>query len=254
MKKFRKFVKVAIALIVAVAAISVVWDYNTRPLAFEDQKVTANPVEDFVNDATDKIGAATEGFTLPDFDVPEFGQTEEMTAPTTDVDLSQVKIGEPYHDDYDRDLFGAAWIDIDGNSCDTRNDILSRDLTNLAKDGNCKVTSGTLEDDYTGTTIEFVKGKSKVDIDHVIPLSYAYRQGAAEWSADTREAFANDPANLAASSASANRSKGDKGPSEWMPDNYTFQCEYGMQFASVAVKYDLTITQADYNAIVNACN
>lgn len=252
MKKFFKVVKVLFVLSIAVFMISGVYSYNTRPLPFEDQnKIQQDPVRDFIDNAT-------AGFEMPDFSNP-FTESEPApeTAPAPSVpvtvDLAALRISEPVYNGYDRDLFGNAWKDVDFNGCDTRNDILARDLTNVQSDGNCKILSGILEDDYTGDTIEFVRGKSKVDIDHVIPLSYAYRMGAAEWSADTREAFANDPVNLEASSAKANRSKSDKGPAEWMPSNAGYHCEYGQHFASVAIKYDLPVTQADYNSIVNAC-
>lgn len=248
----KKFWKSLMGVAAIVAVIGMIWStfaYNNRPMPFEDQKTSSNPVEDFINKTTDRIGEATEGFSLPDF-----GGSEEMTAPTTDVDLSQVRIAEPYYMNYERDAFGSAWKDVDGNSCDTRNDILARDLINIATSDSCTVTSGILEDDYTGTQIEFVRGgASEVDIDHIIPLSYANAQGAAMWTPEKREQFANDPVNLAASAASSNRSKGDKGPAEWLPENYSYHCEYGMQFANVAVKYDLAITQADYNAIANSC-
>jgi hypothetical protein len=50
---------------------------------------------------------------------------------------------------YSRGEFGAAWADVDRNGCDTRNDILARDLEGETfKPGtqNCVVATGTLAD------------------------------------------------------------------------------------------------------------
>jgi hypothetical protein len=63
---------------------------------------------------------------------------------------------------YSREEFGPVWYDTDHNGCDTRNDILARDLTGKTfKPGTnyCLVTTGTLADKYTGTTIDFVRGQ-----------------------------------------------------------------------------------------------
>ena len=67
---------------------------------------------------------------------------------------------------YERNLFGDAWTDdvtvADGhNGCDTRNDILRRDLVNVVlKPGSngCAVLTGVLNDPYTGTSVEFRRG------------------------------------------------------------------------------------------------
>lgn len=63
--------------------------------------------------------------------------------------------------DYDRGEFGQRWADTDHNGCDTRNDILARDLARPTfKEGTrgCVVLSGTLAEPYTGKTIEFRRG------------------------------------------------------------------------------------------------
>lgn len=156
--------------------------------------------------------------------------------------------------DYDRDEFGAAWADVDGNSCDTRNDILARDLTEVVKKDACVVTSGVLLDPYTGTTISFVRGQSTssaVQIDHIVPLSLAWRSGAWGWSDEDRMAFANDPSNLIATDGPTNSSKSDKGPSAWMPPSSAFTCEYSVRFSNVIDRYGLTLTDADRAALLD---
>jgi hypothetical protein len=269
LKKFENFVKFAAVVAVTLGIVWSTFAYNTRPLPF-DGATTTNPVEEIAKDAADKVNETAKK-PLPNIDfgkmledaaskVEEFGDSlnKDSSNPAdsgapTNVDLSAVKIGDPRKSGYDRDSFGDAWEDVDRNGCDTRNDILARDLTQIVRTDNCTVASGILADKYTGETINFVRGKSKVDIDHVIPLSYAFKQGAGDWTAAQREALANDPANLSASSATANRSKSDSGPAEWMPTNSSYHCEYGKKFAAVAVKYDLPITQADFNTIQSAC-
>lgn len=149
---------------------------------------------------------------------------------------------------YERDAFGPAWEDVDGNGCDTRDDILARDLTEVVIDSgdDCTVDSGTLADPYTGTDIAFTRGDgNQVDIDHVIALGAAWGMGAEDWDEATREAFANDPLNLVAVDAGENRAKGDARISEWMPSNTGVQCRYAAAYVEVAAKYDLVITPPD---------
>lgn len=185
---------------------------------------------------------------------------DTATAPVTGVEdgpiTAKPTIGENDGSDYSRVRdFGRAWIDTDNNGCNTRDDILARDLANTkrASDG-CRITSGTLNDPYTGTVIEYVRGgKGAPQIDHIYPLSLAARHGASSWTQSKREAFANDPVNLIAAQAKANTTKSDKGPSRWMPSNAAYRCTYAKKFIAVAVKYDLTVAQADYDTAVRAC-
>ena len=144
---------------------------------------------------------------------------------------------------------------MDRNGCDTRNDILGRDLAEAVfKRGTneCKVLSGLLNDPYTGIPIEFVSGWGTsvlVQIDHVVPLAYAWRQGAWSWTDDQRLAYANDPMNLLAVDGETNIAKSDSGPSEWLPSNSAYLCTYLDGFVEVVVAYDLTIEPADYAAL-----
>ncbi len=161
-------------------------------------------------------------------------------------------------DGYARDRFGRAWLDTDGNHCDTRDDILKRDLTNVKfTDGHCKVASGTLtKDPYTGKTVRYERGHSKIDIDHAVALSDAWKKGARQWSASKRIALANDPLNLIASDASANRQKGDGDTAAWLPSNTAYRCEYVAHQVSVKKKYGLWVTAAERDAmkkVLTAC-
>ena len=156
---------------------------------------------------------------------------------------------------YDRDAFGPAWADVDRNGCDTRNDILARDLTDETfKPGthDCVVLTGALADPYTATTIAFQRGNttsSAVQIDHVVALSDAWQKGAQQLDADTRQGFANDPLNLLAVDGPTNQAKGDGDAATWLPPNKAFRCEYVARQVAVKATYKLWVTQAEHDAI-----
>ena len=155
---------------------------------------------------------------------------------------------------YDRGLFGQAWADVDRNGCDTRNDMLQRDLTGITYTNTvpCKVQSGTLADPYTGTSISFLRGSatsSKVQIDHVVALSDAWQKGAQQLTTEQRIAFANDPLNLQATDGPTNMQKGDGDAATWLPPNKRFRCEYVARQISVKATYSLWVTQAEHDAM-----
>ena len=156
---------------------------------------------------------------------------------------------------YDREQFGPAWADVDHNGCDTRNDILARDLVDVVyKDGTkeCVVASGTFHDPYTGATISFVRGNTTstaVQIDHVVALSDAWQKGAQQLSAEERRQLANDPLNLMAADGPANGAKSDGDAATWLPANKGFRCEYVARQTAVKAEYRLWMTQAEHDAI-----
>ncbi|MCM1945356.1 HNH endonuclease family protein [Streptomyces hydrogenans] len=163
---------------------------------------------------------------------------------------------------YERDAFGHAWLDkADGvpfarNGCDTRNDLLRRDGRELRfRDGSdCVVVAMTLDDPYTGTTIDWRKQKAaEVQIDHVVPLSYAWQMGASRWSDAKRKRLANDPLNLLPVQGRANSAKGDSGPASWLPPDRGIRCAYAVRFAQVAEKYELPVTAPDRTAMLGQC-
>jgi hypothetical protein len=154
---------------------------------------------------------------------------------------------------YDRDQFGPQWSDVDRNGCDTRNDVLARDLTGEAfKPGtqDCVVLSGTLADPYTGQAIAFQRGDgTSVDIDHVVALGNSWQTGSFAWDEARRTALANDPLNLLAVDYSANRQKGDGDAATWLPDNRGYRCAYVARQVAVKAAYGLWVTQAEHDAI-----
>lgn len=185
---------------------------------------------------------------------------EDLTPITTEEALAildNAPVERPNDSPYDRTgdftTTGASWEDWDDNGCSTREDILTRDLDEKVME-DCAVTKGILDDPYTGERITFQRGREtsrEVQIDHMVPLKYAWDHGADAWDQEKRVNLANDPYNLLASQGDANASKSDAGPGEWMPDNEASHCEYVTQFAYVVGKYDLSVAPQDHSAMEN---
>ncbi|RLV56153.1 HNH endonuclease [Aeromicrobium phragmitis] len=160
---------------------------------------------------------------------------------------------------YSREQFGEAWTDaadveFGRNGCDTRNDILRRDLTDVefGDDRGCRVLSGTLDDPFTGERIEFRRGErtsSAVQIDHLVALSDAWQKGAQQWTREKRIAFANDPINLLAVDGAANSAKGDADVATWLPANRAYRCTYVSKIVNVKAAYGVWVTQAEADAM-----
>ncbi len=170
--------------------------------------------------------------------------------------LSAVPVqGRAPRSGYDRDLFGSGWVDTDRNGCDTRNDVLARDLTGetfTPGTRDCVVLDGTLDDPYSGTTMAFRRGQDTSDdvqIDHVVALSDAWQKGAQGWDPDRRTAFANDPLGLLAVDGPLNMQKGDGDAATWLPPDRSYRCAYVARQVAVKVRYGLWMTPAERNAI-----
>jgi hypothetical protein len=166
--------------------------------------------------------------------------------------------------DYHRTAFGEAWTDDNPapgghNECDTRNDILDRDLIDktytFIKRCPTAVATGILHDPYTNAVITFTRGNqvgAAVQIDHIVPLALAWDLGARDWPDQIRIRFANDPANLLAVQGQANQDKGDGEPAVWMPPNHAFWCQYAVQFAAVLRGYGLPVDQPSATVLRDA--
>jgi uncharacterized protein DUF1524/excalibur calcium-binding domain-containing protein len=154
---------------------------------------------------------------------------------------------------YTRERFGQAWLDADRNGCDTRNDILGRDvLAPTYKPGtrSCVVLTGTLPDPYLGSDIAFARGADdQVDIDHVVALGNAWATGADRFDVRRRAALANDPLNLLAVDLHSNRSKGDGDAATWLPPSKRFRCAYVARQIAVKAKYGLWVTPPERDAM-----
>jgi hypothetical protein len=156
---------------------------------------------------------------------------------------------------YTRAQFGQTWADVNRNGCDTRNDILQRDLTNLsfrAGTRDCVVESGKLIDPYSGITINFIKGvksSMEVQIDHLVALSNAWQTGAFKLTIEKRTQFANDPDNLLAVQGRLNSQKGDGDAATWLPPLKSYRCTYVTKQIAVKAKYGLWVTAPEKAAM-----
>jgi len=148
---------------------------------------------------------------------------------------------------YSRDQFSDGWATI--GACDMRNHILARDMINvkLRSASDCTVLSGTLNDVYTGKTIEFTRGanSSAVQIDHVVAISNTWQTGAQQLSREERYQLYNDPLELIAVDGPANNQKSDADAATWLPPNKDYRCRYVARQIAVKAKYRLWVTTAE---------
>lgn len=253
--KWRK-VLVTCGLVAAVASIMVV--VLSKANTYDDFR-------DSVKGLVDTAQSYFKGEDDPDYAAPD-STTEEQRARyqkalNTAKSLPVVELDTKSK--YKRvEQFGEAWKDVDGNGCDTRNDILKRDLRDVTTAGrnNCRVTGGVFDDPYTGKTIHFKFGKdtsSAVQIDHVVALHDAWMTGAQKLTQEQREALANDPENLLAVDGPENQRKGDglclngKGcTGMYLPPNEEYRCEYAAKFTEVKSKYNLGLTEGQKETLV----
>jgi hypothetical protein len=114
------------------------------------------------------------------------------------------------------------------------------------KDGKtCKVLAGEWLDPYTS---KFFTNPSDLDIDHMVALRDAHESGGHAWDKAKKKAYANDlddPQHLIAVAARANRSKGARGPDEWLPPNPAVRCQYLKDWSAVKTKWGLTMTAGE---------
>ncbi|MAG36010.1 MAG: hypothetical protein CL878_07190 [Dehalococcoidia bacterium] len=152
---------------------------------------------------------------------------------------------------YNRDEW-RHWVDEDGDCQNTRNEVLiaesQADVT-YKTERQCAVATGQWLGAFTGAT---VKTPGQLDIDHLVPLKHAHDSGGWAWDAERKRRYANDllnPLHLIAVTASANRSKGAKGPDAWKPPNEAYWCEYALSWMSVKTFWELTVTPAEAAAL-----
>ena len=208
-----------------------------------------------------RIVAAAAALTLiaPAAAAPADTATPAVTAAISALDTLPVK-GRAPKTGYSREHFGEAWTDdvsveFGHNGCDTRNDILRRDLVDItvkSASSSCKVLTGVLDDPYTGKTINFQRGKDTSDavqIDHIVPLSNAWQTGAQQWDALKRRDFANDPRNLQATDGPTNQAKGDGDVATWLPPNKSYRCTYVARIVTVKAIYGLWVTPPEHDAM-----
>ena len=222
----------------------------------DSEQPTSSPVS---TSTTSPAPTSEQNSAAPSTDLTTPASTTDTADPNSNlaVDvLSALEVkGRAPKTGYSRDEFGPAWADVDRNGCDTRNDILNRDLEQVAyRDNtqNCVVITGVLNDPYTATQINFQRGQdtsTAVQIDHVVALSDAWQKGAQQLTAEQRRLFSNDPLNLLAVDGPANQQKSDSDAASWLPGNTAFRCDYVSRQVAVKHRYDLWVTAAEKDAI-----
>jgi hypothetical protein len=181
--------------------------------------------------------------------------TSELTL-TQAIEQIPVK-GRAPKTGYERAQFGQTWADVNRNGCDTRNDILGRDLTEKTfkpRTRNCVVLSGDLLDPYSGTLIHFLRGEktsNEVQIDHIVSLSNAWQTGAFKLTNERRTALANDPLELLAVKGSLNLQKSDGDAATWLPPLKSYRCAFVARQIAVKYKYGLWLTPPEKAVIVS---
>ncbi|MBU6265681.1 MAG: DUF1524 domain-containing protein, partial [Actinomycetales bacterium] len=161
------------------------------------------------------------------------------------------------HTGYKRDYFNA-WIDADGDGCNTRAEVLMMESqTAVTTRGSCTVSTGQWTSAYDGVTLTDASG---LDIDHFVPLNEAWGSGAYGWDNATRVSYGNDlgyDASLLAVTASSNRSKSDKDPAQWMPASHGYFCDYAATWVAVKWRWSLTVDSLErmtLQSVLNGCS
>lgn len=158
---------------------------------------------------------------------------------------------EEASDSYDRDLF-KHWTNAPGSGCDARDAVLKEEAQPaIPSEADCPVPNGKWLSLYDGALLT---NPSKLDIDHMVPLAEAWRSGAHAWNDEQREEYANDmgdPRALIAVSAGSNRSKSDKDPDEWLPEDSSYLCTYLSDWVAMKYRWNLSVDANEYDAIEN---
>lgn len=156
---------------------------------------------------------------------------------------------------YKREAFGNGWADLDHDGCDTRVEILARDLDRPRFDDSspCRLVGGHFVDPYTGTATDFVRPPGNaVQIDHVVALGDAWASGANEWTTEQRLKYANDPRVLVAADGQANQDKGRLAADGWLPANQAYRCAYARQQINIKYRWGLSVTAPERAALLQA--
>jgi hypothetical protein len=158
--------------------------------------------------------------------------------------LATLKIADEVRTGYKRTLF-KHWITISRAGqigCDSRKSvIIDEALVKPTIGKGCSLTGGKWLSIYDNVE---VTDAAKLDVDHMVPLAEAWDSGASAWTDLKRQQYANDmtdPRHLIAVTGASNRSKSDQDPSDWMPTNKTYACEYITNWISIKVRWSLSI-------------
>ena len=166
--------------------------------------------------------------------------------------LNRLKVQSEYQSGYSRDKFGSRWTDADGDGLDTRAEVLIAESKVSVTISRGIVRTGKWISLYDNRTW---REGSKLDIDHVVALSEAWKSGAYRWSASRRLAFANDLGvswSLRAVTNYVNRSKGDRDPDSWIPPYHAAVCTYLVGWVAVKLRWGLSVDSAEKSSITSS--
>lgn len=186
-------------------------------------------------------GEASSGLSLNASDVFEIGKKFLSVVGELESESGNVTAK------YSRVEFGHGWTDDDGDCQNTRHETLlaqSESAVRFKSSKGCQVLDGIWASPYSN---KLIYQSSKLDIDHVVPLKWAWEHGAATWPKAKRIRFANDPLNLLAVEARLNRQKGAKGLQDWLPPEN--KCQYMNLFATIKDTYDLTYSPGEEESV-----
>ncbi|WP_280264787.1 HNH endonuclease family protein [Nocardia wallacei] len=199
------------------------------------------------------IGAMASAIVVTALVIPGTAAAEPPGIPTADAARGMLDAltvaDEGSMSGYSREKF-PHWSTVSG-ACTTRETVLRRDGSGVEVDARCRPTAGSWHSPYDDKT---VSEPGDVDIDHVVALAEAWRSGAADWSAERREQFANDldDPQLIAVTAASNRAKGDQDPAQWLPPNTAYRCTYARMWVAVKSTWALTLQQSEKDAVAEA--
>ncbi|WP_179892237.1 HNH endonuclease family protein [Streptomyces sp. rh34] len=162
-----------------------------------------------------------------------------------------VQVTEEDRTGYTRSSF-KHWNSGDNSTdgCNTRAEVLIAEAVVAPTVGaGCKLTGGTWTSYYDG---QEVTSAGSLDIDHMVPLAESWDSGAYGWTAERREAYANDQGadvSLVAVTARSNRQKSDQDPADWMPPSPDAQCRYVAEWVSTKLRWQLTADDRELEAL-----
>ncbi|MFD7972086.1 HNH endonuclease family protein [Streptomyces clavifer] len=177
------------------------------------------------------------------------GGPSEGGLPLADA-IAKIPEAVEKRDGYERDSF-KHWVDEDGDGCQTRAEVLIKEATTKPEQGErCALTGGVWMSYYD--KVEVTEAR-KLDIDHMVPLAEAWDSGAYNWTAERREAYANDlgaERALVAVTAKTNRSKSDRDPASWLPPAEAAHCLYASDWTATKLRWQLNADDKERAALV----
>ncbi|MEE1774844.1 HNH endonuclease family protein [Streptomyces sp. NPDC048210] len=166
--------------------------------------------------------------------------------------IDRLPVAEEHREGYKRTLYKHWNRGLNAtDGCDTRREVILSEAVNAPEVAvGCKLTGGSWRSAYDGLV---VSDAGRLDVDHFVPLAEVYDSEQTPWSAERREAYANDQGSadtLIAVSAASNRSKSDKDPAQWMPTDGAYQCTYAATWVATKLRWDLAVDDAERQALL----